>query len=267
MKLSSKVGYPTGRSLKIGRVSNLDDYPRWGYLDRYETNAIMPKAFCVAAVLFLGGIGGWRSWTALQTWRLRGQTQELAHSPSRKVRVLTAADLGVPPSLMQEHVSALKIEVKAMPKVAMPVPVPDEQADEETIATSDEIARVHDKPTHVDLAMSTDDSLTIDAVDVTLPGPDEFVPFGKAPELIQLQSPRYPRVAREAGVEGTVRVRVLVGADGLVKDLYVLDSPPMLNQAAVDAAWTAVFKPALQKNNPVAVWMVIPIVFKLQDTS
>jgi TonB family protein len=57
---------------------------------------------------------------------------------------------------------------------------------------------------------------------------------------------------------------VLVGEDGFVKDMFVIQSVPMLDEAAADAAWTAVFKPALQKDRPVAVWMVIPLEFSLR---
>jgi TonB family protein len=56
---------------------------------------------------------------------------------------------------------------------------------------------------------------------------------------------------------------VLVGEDGFVKDQIIIQSQQMLDDAAAAAAQTAVFKPALQKDKPVAVWMVIPIEFKL----
>jgi protein TonB len=105
----------------------------------------------------------------------------------------------------------------------------------------------------------------IDAGDVGLPSPDEYVAFEKAPELVKMDPPAYPDIAREAGVEGTVLVRVLVGDDGFVKDMIIIQSVPMLDEAAADAAWTAVFKPALQKDRPVAVWMVIPLEFSLHD--
>jgi protein TonB len=80
-----------------------------------------------------------------------------------------------------------------------------------------------------------------------------------------MKEPAYPDIAREAGVEGTVMIRVLVGEDGFVKDMMIVQSVQMLDDAAVNAAQTAVFKPALQKDKPVAVWMVIPIEFSLRN--
>ena len=48
-------------------------------------------------------------------------------------------------------------------------------------------------------------------------------------------APVYPDVARSAGVEGDVALRVYVSADGHVTDIRVLDGPPILARAAVDA--------------------------------
>jgi protein TonB len=165
---------------------------------------------------------------------------------------------------MQTQSSAVKVEVKAAPKVAMPVPVPDEQAVEETIATTEEMA-ASGSSNPLGMGFGASDSLVIDAGDVGLPSPDEYVAFEKAPELVKMDPVNYPPIAKEAGVEGTVMVRVLVGDYGFVKDIIIIQSVPMLDEAAAEAAWTAVFKPALQKDRPVAVWMVIPLEFTLHD--
>ena len=235
-------------------------YPRWGYLDRFYINEVMPRAFIVTAIFCLVGAGSWYGYKRYDEYR-RGKK---VHGATRKpVRVLTAAEIGVPPSLMQTQTTAVKVEVRTAPKVAMPVPVPDEQAVEETIATSEEMSAGSNNP--LGMALGAGDSLVIDAGDVGLPSPDEYVAFEKAPELVKMDPVTYPDIAREAGVEGTVLVRVLVGDDGFVKDMIIIQSVPMLDEAAADAAWTAVFKPALQKDRPVAVWMVIPLEFSLHE--
>jgi protein TonB len=99
------------------------------------------------------------------------------------------------------------------------------------------------------------------------PRPNEKVDFDVAPELVSMDPPTYPAKAKDAGVEGIVLVRVLVGADGLAKDVHILQSIPLLDPSAADAAWTAVFKPALYMGEPVALWMVIPIEFNLHGKS
>jgi protein TonB len=167
----------------------------------------------------------------------------------------------VPPSLTQQQQTQVKIELKTRPAVAMPKPVRDDLAVEETIATSEEIAAMATQTTAN--TVGANDSLVVDGGDGGLPGPEDYVAFEKEPEMVSPPEPQYPDIAKEAGVEGIVLVRVLVGEDGFVKDVMIIQSVPMLDDAAATAAQRAVFKPALQKDKPVAVWMVIPIEFKL----
>jgi TonB family protein len=48
-------------------------------------------------------------------------------------------------------------------------------------------------------------------------------------------APVYPDVARQAGVEGNVVLRVYVSGNGRVTGIKVLDGPPILARAAVQA--------------------------------
>jgi TonB family protein len=48
-------------------------------------------------------------------------------------------------------------------------------------------------------------------------------------------APIYPDVARAAGIEGDVALRVYVSSDGRVTDIRVLDGPPILARAAAEA--------------------------------
>ncbi len=83
------------------------------------------------------------------------------------------------------------------------------------------------------------------------------------PVLISMPAPTYPDLARQAGVEGTVTLRALVGKDGKVLEIFVVEGIEMLDKAAMEAARAAVFKPALQQHKPVAVWVLIPMQFTL----
>lgn len=94
--------------------------------------------------------------------------------------------------------------------------------------------------------------------------PTVFLFVEVPPELVSLTIPPYPELAREAGVEGIVHVEVLVGEDGLVRDAVVKQGLPLLNEAALEAASTAVFKPAQQSGQPVRTRVVIPIEFSLR---
>ena len=97
------------------------------------------------------------------------------------------------------------------------------------------------------------------------PSPTTFVYFEEAPELVQCAPVFYPQLARDAGVEGRVVVRMLVGTDGRVRDAFVdpKHSVPLLDAAALASARTCVFVPALVDKHPVAVWVTRPYEFRL----
>ena len=236
-------------------------FPRWGYLDKFDSNAVMPRAFVATIV---GGLLLWGAWAGAIAIKdaIQGRTKSTHGPAKRRIAIMTAADLTVPPSLTQQQQTQVKVEVKTRPAVAKPKPVADELAVEETIATSEEMSAMGQQTTAD--AFGEGDSLVVDTGG-GLPGPEDYVAFEKEPELVRPPEPEYPEIAREAGVEGTVLVRVLVGEDGFVKEMMIIQSVPMLDEAAAAAAETAIFKPALQKDKPVAVWMVIPIEFQLRN--
>ncbi|NQW29459.1 MAG: energy transducer TonB [Ignavibacteria bacterium] len=101
-----------------------------------------------------------------------------------------------------------------------------------------------------------------------LPDPDDFISVERDPvfDLEDLQRRVvYPNMARVNGIQGTVRVRVLVGKDGKVLKTMIIESDNrILNQAAEDAVKATVFTPALQNGHGVAVWMAIPVKFRLR---
>jgi TonB family protein len=76
---------------------------------------------------------------------------------------------------------------------------------------------------------------------------------------------QYPMAARALGIEGTVKVRFLVGTDGQIEDATVSQSDNLqLNQAAVDVVMKLPkFKPGRQDGKAVKCAFVLPIVFKL----
>lgn len=83
------------------------------------------------------------------------------------------------------------------------------------------------------------------------------------PEVASRAAPTYPQLAIDAGVQGTVIVQALVGRDGLVKDVRVQNSIPMLDPAALAAVRQWRFKPAMAHGRPVAVWVAVPVKFTL----
>lgn len=92
----------------------------------------------------------------------------------------------------------------------------------------------------------------------------EFYAVEIKPQLVKWVEPKYPELARKAGIEGRVFVKVLVDTLGNVVSAEVVRSTnPVFDEAALKAARQCKFKPGYQRDRPVRVWMVIPFHFKL----
>jgi len=90
----------------------------------------------------------------------------------------------------------------------------------------------------------------------------------RAADYLNNPKPPYPALSRRLGEEGTVRLSILVNADGSVARLELLKSSghPRLDQSAmktVQSSWT--FEPARQGDTPVAGWVTVPIQFTLRS--
>ncbi len=93
-----------------------------------------------------------------------------------------------------------------------------------------------------------------------------FLAFDQPPVPIHTVAPKYPELARQAGVEGVVLVLVRIDETGRVTRAIPAstDANPLLVQAAVEAAKKWLFTPAKQRDVPVEVDYVIPIAFRVR---
>lgn len=96
-------------------------------------------------------------------------------------------------------------------------------------------------------------------------GPPRFMPAEVLPQCTYRPSPEYPRMAREAGVEGSVTLWVFVDNDGTVQDVRVYNSSGVnsLDEAAKEAAWDTRWTPAMNNNVAVGVWTTMVYNFEL----
>jgi len=69
--------------------------------------------------------------------------------------------------------------------------------------------------------------------------------------LITKKDPEYPKLARQTGAKGIVKLTALVGKDGHVKSVKVISGHPMLQAAAADAVKQWLYKPTLLNGQPV----------------
>ena len=100
-----------------------------------------------------------------------------------------------------------------------------------------------------------------------LPESDEFVEVDKMPEMIKSTPPVYPEAEKKAGIEGEVLIKALIDKTGKVVQAEVAKSSgnEALDKAAVDAAYQNAYNPALQGDQPVAVWVGYVVKFTLEE--
>lgn len=89
----------------------------------------------------------------------------------------------------------------------------------------------------------------------------------QATKLLRQVRPPYPPAAKEARIQGSVLLQALIGADGRLSSLRVMNSQidPDLARAAVEAVSQWVYEPTLLNGEPVEVTTNINVNFTLQQ--
>ncbi len=99
-----------------------------------------------------------------------------------------------------------------------------------------------------------------------------FTPYTVAPtitnrdEVFRVLDREYPQTLKNAGIGGTVRVAFHLDEQGRVLETRIDESSGFerLDDAAVRVADVMRFTPAINRENPVAVWVTFPIVFRVR---
>jgi len=86
----------------------------------------------------------------------------------------------------------------------------------------------------------------------------------KTPERLTYVVPDYPNIAKQAKIQGTVILEVLIAKDGSVSATKVLKPMPLLDQAAVDAVKQWKYAPSFLDGEPIEVIMVVTVGFSLK---
>ena len=81
--------------------------------------------------------------------------------------------------------------------------------------------------------------------------------------LLHKVDPAYPREAEKASLQGLVTLNVVIGPDGVVKDLRPLSGPDVLARAAMDAVKWWRFQPYEVEGKPATVETTIEVEFRL----
>lgn len=98
-----------------------------------------------------------------------------------------------------------------------------------------------------------------------VPIPVEEYLISAPPQLLDSFKPQYPRAARDANIEGAVRVEILIDRLGNVRDAKVIQGLGYgTEEAALEAARRLRFKPAEASGQAVAVRIQFVINFELE---
>jgi protein TonB len=87
----------------------------------------------------------------------------------------------------------------------------------------------------------------------------------QAAMAIRAPKPSYPPLAKQARIQGVVRLNAIIGKDGTIQDLKAASGHPLLVPAALEAVRQWLYKPTLLNGEPVEVVTVIDVNFTLSQ--
>jgi periplasmic protein TonB len=136
---------------------------------------------------------------------------------------------------------------------------------DDSIGTTDEVMTIptFTEPLGEQIAISGG---TKDVIEQAIPKPI-FRPAIRDPKYANKFQPRYPAGLLSKNIEGKVVLKILIGADGLVRQANVISATHEdFGTAAVDQAlksWR--FKPATRDGKPVEDWQTLTIRFNIGE--
>jgi TonB family protein len=95
--------------------------------------------------------------------------------------------------------------------------------------------------------------------------PHSSLPGYEPAAIIERVTPRYSLEARAQHLQGTVRIRAVIGKDGVPRGIARMSGDPVLAQIAMDAVGLWRYEPATIDGEPVESEVIIPINFHLPD--
>src|ERR1700756_3687105 len=97
------------------------------------------------------------------------------------------------------------------------------------------------------------------------PAPIQVPPDSRPTLLVRKVAPVYPPLARQARIQGTVVLGIVIDKDGEVRDVQLVSGHPMLTPAAIEAVKQWRYKPYVSDDKPVEVETVVRVGFRMAD--
>ncbi len=231
------------------------------------------RGYIYTVLIFGITMGGYMATVNMES----GSGKKLKLAPIQKIKLdqlpppQSDAPVEAPPPQQVQQI----IQSGPAARAGTPVPVPDAEItpDMQDFAAMDVMSRASAEGGDGEDLGGFADNIDFDApieveAPVEEPDPDEFI---AVEEEVKVDLPtiqkmvKYPDLARRAGVEGTVYIKVLVDKSGKAKKTIVeMSDNELLNKAAVEAVMNYKgYVPAIQNGQPVTMWLSIPIEFRL----
>lgn len=177
-------------------------------------------------------------------------------------------DIGRPPNFVFPEKRVITTQPKP-PSTGRLVAVADTLiGDQCDIPTNSELEQYILSQKVIDLNGINTDSINFTLPEGHLPADTDFVFYEEPPLIVESMMPKYPEIARRAGIEGIVWVSVLLDKSGNVRDVRISRDSGQnagFEEAAIEAARQTVWKPAISNGQPVALWVSYKIVFTLKN--
>jgi len=84
-------------------------------------------------------------------------------------------------------------------------------------------------------------------------------------KLVRQPRPVYPPLAKQARIQGVVKLNAIISRDGTIQNLSVISGHPLLVPSAMDAVKQWVYQPTLLNGEPVEVVTQIDVNFTLSQ--
>ena len=111
---------------------------------------------------------------------------------------------------------------------------------------------------HVDALAASDDHHAANPA-----GPIAVKASVMAGQVVHKVQPVYPEAAKQARIQGTVKLKAVIGKTGAVEQLDVISGPAELQESSLDAVRQWTYKPFLLNGEPVDVTTTISVIYFL----
>ena len=86
----------------------------------------------------------------------------------------------------------------------------------------------------------------------------------KDPKQLKNVVPNYPNIAKQAKIQGTVLIEIVIGKDGSVTSAKILKPTPLLDEAALEAVKQWKYEPTVYEGDFIEVMKIVSVTFSLK---